>query len=127
MESNKYNYTLNSEQTNTVNKLKEKYTIKSEKSEKQLKYEEIIIYEKRTKRIPFRVAMIFCIIGLLLFGFSLVCVTTWTKLFSVGVFVGIIGIIMMLLTHKLYLKLSKSLENKNSYKILQLIKEYEKL
>ncbi len=124
MDLNKYTYSLNSEQMNTVKHLKEKYNTKSVK---QMRYEEILRYEEKTKRIPFKVAVTFGTIGLLILGFSLVCVTTWTHLFAIGVVIGVIGIIMMLLTHKLYFRLSKSLETKHSPKILQLIKEYEEL
>jgi len=78
--------------------------------------------DRKVKNIPFVVAVILGIVGLLIFGLGFSMVLEWSILLG-GIVVSGIGVLVASIAYPVYIHLLKNMKNKYSEEILKLSEE----
>ena len=114
-----FQYSYSSKQQDEVEAIKRKYMPKQEDKLEQLKK-----LDKSAETPGTVVGLILGIIGTLVMGTGMSCVMVWTEnLFSVGILVGLLGIIMIALAYPTYKIITKKQREKIAPMILALSEE----
>ena len=93
MEENKFIYEYSATQQEEINKIRQKYIPKN-----ITKMDELRTLDKRVEKAGIIPALTLGIIGTLFLGTGMCCTMVWEdKLFVPGIFIGILGIILILL------------------------------
>ena len=119
---NKYNYTYSAKDQAEIKQIREKYCPKEENKMEQLRRLDASVTRKGTI-----VSLIVGIISSLILGFGMSCCMVWgDKLFTVGIVVGIIGLIGIGISYPLYVRITKKERERLAPEILRLTDELMK-
>lgn len=124
MEENKetFEYTYSAKRQEEIEKIRKKYMPKE-----QDKLELLRKLDKDVTKPGTIWSLVMGITGCLMFGFGMCCTMVWTdSLFVVGIFVGIIGMVIMGTAYPLYVKITKRQREKIAPQILALTEELSK-
>lgn len=117
----KFSYSApSSNERKEIESIRNNYLEKSHSSDNKL--QELRRLDKKVKNTPNLVALIFGIIGILMFGLGLSMILEW-KIIVWGVIVSIIGIIPVILAYPIYKIIFSSMKKKYSAQILKLSEE----
>jgi len=119
---NTFEYTYSASQQQEIKKLRDKYDIKA-KAESKL--EKIRRLDKKAETPATITAIILGVIGTLIFGIGMCCILVWIELFVWGIFIVVVGIIMLAIAYPTYKYIVKNQRKKLAPKILKLIEELE--
>ncbi len=123
MSEETYEYTYSAKEDKELQKIKDKYRVQTTKETKMQQLESL---DKSVNKNATIVAMSMGILGTLVFGLGLTCVTTFSEYFVIGIIVGVIGMIIMGVTYPIYRKMVKNKRDLIAPQILKLIEEFEK-
>ncbi len=123
MNEEKFDYTYSATNDKELQKIKDKYRSKTTTESKMQQLEAL---DKSVSKNATIVALAIGIMGTLIFGVGITCVTALPQYFIVGVVVGIIGMIIIGVTYPIYSKMVKTKGEALSPQILKLIEEIEK-
>lgn len=119
-ETFEYNYAAMEQ--NEVKKIREKYLPKEENKMEQLRKLDQSVVKSGTIA-----AIVLGIIGSLILGVGMCCVTVWAqKLFVVGIIIGVLGIAILGMAYPVYVKKTKKEREKIAPQILALSEELMK-
>ena len=118
MENNKFSYTYSSDKQEEIAKIREKYCPREETTLEKIKRLDNAVTSKATM-----VSIIVGVIGSLILGVGMCCCLVWTKLFILGIFVGIVGIVGVSLAYPVYKKVLEKERAKVAPQILALTDE----
>lgn len=93
---------------------------------KETKIQQLIALDKSVTKSATLITIILGVIGVLIFGLGMSCVTVWDNYFVVGIVIGIIGLSICGGTFPLFTKLVAHNREKITPQILQLMEEIEK-
>lgn len=115
-----FNYTApTSSERKEIERIRDSY-IQKENSLSKIDY--LRKLDNKVRNIPTIYALVFGVIGILIFGLGFAMVLEW-KIIVWGVVVSVIGLIPMIISYPIYLKISKNLKNKYSDEIIKLSNE----
>lgn len=123
MSENKFEFNYSASEQKELDKIKAKY---SPKTKRESKMNELMELDKSTTKGATMISIIVGLIGTLMLGISLTCVTTWTELFYLGLVVGVIGLVLIAVAYPVYLKVVKKKQELVAPTILKLTEEIEK-
>lgn len=123
MDKENFEFTYSATEDKALQKIKDKYR---EKTNKETKMQQLFALDKSVTKNATTVSILLGIVGSLIFGTGMSCVTVWNNYFIIGIVVGVIGLVIMGLTYPLYLKMVKSKSEKIAPQILKLTEEIEK-
>ena len=114
-----YSYSApTAEERKEIESIKNNYT----KTSTSTKLEKLRKLDNKVKQTPTILALVIGIIGTLVFGLGMAMVLEWS-LIVFGVFIGVIGFIVLILAYPIYNKISTGLTNKYKDEILKLSDE----
>ena len=119
---NKFEYTYSAPQNAEIEKIRKKYT---PKTVSESKLEQIKKLDSSIERKAVGYALGIGIAGSLILGVGMCCTMVWTDLFILGIFVGIIGMIMCGCAYPIYKKMIKKKRAEIAPQILKLTNELE--
>lgn len=123
MSENKFEFKYSASEQKELDKIKAKY---SSKTKRESKMNELLELDKSTTKGATMISIIVGLIGTLMLGISLVCVTTWTEFYYLGLVVGVIGLVLIAVAYPVYLKVVKKKQELVAPTILKLTEEIEK-
>ena len=116
---NQYNYTYSAKDRAEIKQIREKYSPKEENKMEQLRRLDASVTRKGTI-----VSLVVGIISSLILGFGMSCCMVWgDTLFTVGIVVGIIGLIGVGISYPLYVRITKKERERLAPEILRLTDE----
>ena len=116
-----FSYTYSSEQQKEIENIRKKYAPRAES-----KMEYLRRLDKSAEKPGTITSIIVGIIGALLLGVSMCCVTEWQEFFAVGIGVGIIGIALIIAAYPLFKNITKKQREKIAPEIIRLTDELSK-
>ena len=117
-----FEYTYSASEQEEIKKIRDKYMVKTKA---ESKIEQLQKLDKKAENPGIITSMVFGIIGTLVFGIGLCCVLVWTKLFMLGIVIGVVGIIMLGMAYPSYKYITKKQRQKVTPQIVKLIEELE--
>lgn len=120
--SKKFEYTYSSlakEEKKEIEDIRNKYL---EKTEQNIKLNELKKLDKKVKKLPSYVAFVIGTIGILIFGLGLTMVLEWNILYW-GIVVMAVGLVPVLISYPIFVKINNKLKAKYSEKIIRLSEE----
>lgn len=102
-----------------ITNIQKKYLLENSKN---LKLKRLRRLDSRVKNIPTIIAYTMGVIGILVFGIGLTCILEWDKIL-VGIFIMILGALIVLPAYFVHSFLSKKLKSKYKDEILKLSDE----
>ena len=124
MENNENNgtftYTYSAKQQEEVKSIRQKYTPREENKMEQLRR-----LDQSATQKGMIVGLVIGIIGSLLLGTGMACILEW-DLFTIGLAVGVVGMIGVALAYPLYAAITKKQREKLAPQIIQLSDELMK-
>lgn len=122
MNNNQFNYTYSAPEQNEIKKIREKYLIKDESSDKLTKLRKL----DKSAEAPGKIAAITLgIIGTLLLGIGMCFVMVWTN-YVPGIIIGVLGIVILSVAYPVYKTITKIRRQIVAPEILKLTDELEK-
>lgn len=116
---NQYNYTYSAKDRAEIKQIREKYSPKEENKMEHLRRLDASVTRKGTI-----VSLVVGIISSLILGFGMSCCMVWgDTLFTVGIVVGIIGLIGVGISYPLYVCITKKERERLAPEILRLTDE----
>ena len=119
--NNTFEYTYSASQQEEIKKIRDKYM---KKTHVESKIEQLQKLDKKAENPGMIISIALGIIGTLIFGIGMCCVLVWTK-FTLGIVIGIVGIIMLAIAYPAYNYITKKQREKNTPQVLKLIEELE--
>lgn len=117
-----FNYTYSAKQQEEVRNIRKKYIVPEEDKMEQLRRLDRKVTEKGTI-----VSLIVGIIGAIIMGIGMCCCMVWQELLFVpGIFIGIIGIVIICIAYPLYNHITKKERKKIAPEIIRLTDELMK-
>ena len=116
-----FNYTYSASEQEEIKKIREKYVPKEADKMEQLRRLDAGVTQKGTV-----ISLVVGIIGALVLGVGMCCCLVWTKLFVLGIIVGIIGIALVSVAYPLYSYVTKKEREKIAPEIIRLTDELMK-
>ena len=116
-----FNYTYSASEQEEIKKIREKYVPKEADKMEQLRRLDAGVTQKGTV-----ISLVVGIIGALVLGVGMCCCLVWTKLFLLGIIVGIIGIALVSVAYPLYSYVTKKEREKIAPEIIRLTDELMK-
>lgn len=116
-----FSYTYSAKQQEEIKRIREKYAPKETDKMKQLRRLDEGVTRKATA-----VSLAAGIAGTLLLGIGMCCCLVWTKLFVLGIVVGVIGIAVVSAAYPLYNYITKKEREKIAPEIIRLTDELMK-
>ncbi len=123
MNNEKFDYTYSSNNEKELEKIKDKYR---NKTTKETKIQQLVELDKSVNKNACIVAMSMGVVGLLILGLGMSCVTVWTNYFVLGIIIGVIGLVIVGLTYPIYLKMVKTKKEEITPQIIRLTEEIER-
>ncbi|MBQ9167958.1 MAG: hypothetical protein IJX67_06075 [Oscillospiraceae bacterium] len=122
MEKHSFEYTYSAPQQEEINRIRKKYAFQEQAIDKM---EQLRQLDKSTEKPGKILAIILCIVGALMLGFSMSCATVpdLAEYFIPGIVVGIVGIVAIITSYPIYKAVTKKRRNKIAPMILQLTDE----
>ena len=117
-----FEYTYSASEQEEIKKIRDKYMVKTKA---ESKIEQLQKLDKKAENPGIITSMVLGIIGTLVFGIGLCCVLVWTKLFMLGIVIGVVGIIMLAMAYPSYKYITKKQRQKVTPQIVKLIEELE--
>ena len=117
-----FEYTYSASEQEEIKKIRDKYMVKTKA---ESKIEQLQKLDKKAENPGIITSMVLGIIGTLVFGIGLCCVLVWTKLFMLGIVIGVIGIVMLSMAYPAYKYITKKQRQKVTPQVLKLIEELE--
>ncbi|MBE7053574.1 MAG: hypothetical protein E7391_04790 [Ruminococcaceae bacterium] len=121
MENNeKFNYTYSAKEQEELKKIRQKYMPQEEEDSMQkIRQLDAGVYNKATTY-----SLILGIIGTLIMGLGMSCCMVWMdKLFIPGIFIGVLGIVLVCFAYPVYNKTLKKEREKIAPEIIRLTDE----
>ena len=119
--NNTFEYTYSASQQEEIKKIRDKYM---KKTHVESKIEQLQKLDKKAENPGMIISIALGIIGTLIFGIGMCCVLVWTK-FTLGIVIGIVGIIMLAMAYPTYKYITKKQRQKVTPQIVKLIEELE--
>ena len=119
--NNTFEYTYSASQQEEIKKIRDKYM---KKTHVESKIEQLQKLDKKAENPGMIISIALGIIGTLIFGIGMCCVLVWTK-FTLGIVIGIVGIIMLAIAYTAYKYITKKQREKITPQVLKLIEELE--
>lgn len=117
--SETFEYTYSSAQQKEIELIRNKYLPKEEN-----KMETLRKLDKKADNLGCVAALVFGILGTLLFGFGMCCTLVWSEnLFIIGIIIGIIGMVVFSMAYPIYKKVTAKERAKLAEQILALSNE----
>lgn len=117
-----FNYTYSAKQQEEVRNIRKKYIVPEEDKMEQLRRLDRKVTEKGTI-----ISLIVGIIGAIIMGIGMCCCMVWQELLFVpGIFIGIIGIVIVCIAYPLYNHITKKERKKIAPEIIRLTDELMK-
>ncbi len=108
---------------NELQKIKDKYR---DKTVKETKMQQLVSLDKSVLNTANMIALILGVLGSLVLGLGMVCTMVWTEYFTLGIVVGIIGLIICGITYPVYIKMVERKRSAIAPQIIRLAEEIEK-
>lgn len=124
MNKGTFNYTYSANQQEEIKKIREKYLPKE--SQQVDKMEQLRRLDESVTRKGTIISLVVGIVGALVLGTGMSMCMVWTDLFVLGIFVGVIGIVAVLLAYPLYNYVTKKEREKIAPEIIRLTDELMK-
>lgn len=121
--NNTFEYTYSASQQEEIKKIRNKYMMKTPT---ESKIEQLHRLDKKAEKPGTIISIVLGVIGTLIFGIGLCCILVWTELFTWGIVIGMVGMIMLIMAYPSYKYITKKERKKVSSQILKLIDELEK-
>lgn len=122
MENKKnFNYTYSAKQQDEITRIREKYLPKETDKMEQIRRLDKSVTQKGTI-----ISLIVGIVGALVLGTGMSMCMVWTELFKLGVFIGIIGIVVACAAYPIYNYITKKEREKIAPEIIRLTDELMK-
>ena len=102
-----------------IEHIKNSYMPKSYSADKLARLRKL---DGKVRNVPTMIALIFGIVGLLIFGTGLTLVLQW-NLIVWGIVVGFVGVVPIALAYPMYIKVNNFLKNKYSEEIIKISDE----
>lgn len=116
-----FSYTYSAKEQEEIKKIREKYIPKETDKMEQLRRLDAGVTQKGTV-----ISLVIGIIGALILGTGMSMCMVWTKLFVLGIIVGIVGIVMVSAAYPLYSYVTKKEREKIAPEIIRLTDELMK-
>ena len=116
-----FSYTYSAKEQEEIKKIREKYVPKEADKMEQLRRLDASVTQKGTM-----ISLVVGIIGALVLGVGMCCCLVWTKLFVLGIIVGIIGIAVVSVAYPIYNYVTKKEREKIAPEIIRLTDELMK-
>lgn len=117
-----FNYTYSAKQQEEVKRIRDKYLPKKEDKMEQLRR-----LDKSVTKKGIMISLIFGIIGALILGVGMCCTLVWEEnMFAPGIFIGIVGIVLVSIAYPLYAHITKKEQEKIAPEIMRLTDELMK-
>lgn len=117
-----FNYTYSAKQQEEVKRIRDKYLPKKEDKMEQLRQ-----LDKSVTKKGIMISLIFGIIGALILGVGMCCTLVWEEnMFVPGIFIGIVGIVLVSIAYPLYAHITKKEQEKIAPEIMRLTDELMK-
>lgn len=117
--NNSFEYSYSAKQQEEVKNIRDKYVIPEREEDKM---ETLRRLDASVTQSATVVALIFGIIGTLIFGTGMCCCLVW-NLFILGVFIGAIGLVVLAFAYPVYTKMVKKQREKVTPEIIRLTDE----
>lgn len=121
MNKENFNYTYSAKQQEEIKEIREKYIPKEADKMEQLRRLDRSVTQKSTA-----ISLAVGIIGTLILGTGMCCCLVWTKLFILGIILGVIGIAVISLAYPIYNYITKKEREKVAPEIIRLTDELMK-
>ncbi|MFV0518757.1 MAG: hypothetical protein ACK5LY_00645 [Lachnospirales bacterium] len=122
MSEEKFNYNYSAKEQKEIIKIKDKYR---KKTTKETKVEELKRLDKSATKSATIWSLFLGIIGTLALGIGMVCTMVWISYFTIGVIIGVIGLVLIALSYPIYLKITNKRREKIAPTIMRLAEEIE--
>ena len=117
-----FNYTYSAKQQEEVKRIRDKYLPKKEDKMEQLRQ-----LDKSVTKKGIMISLIVGIIGALILGVGMCCTLVWEEnMFVPGIFIGIVGIVLVSIAYPLYAHITKKEQEKIAPEIMRLTDELMK-
>ncbi|MEE1318925.1 MAG: hypothetical protein UHD05_05380 [Ruminococcus sp.] len=117
-----FNYTYSAKQQEEVKRIRDKYLPKKEDKMEQLRR-----LDKSVTKKGIMISLIVGIIGALILGVGMCCTLVWEEnMFVPGIFIGIVGIVLVSIAYPLYAHITKKEQEKIAPEIMRLTDELMK-
>ena len=117
-ENKTFSFTYSAKQQDEVRRIQQKYLPRE-----QDKLERLRELDKQAERKATMLAVTVGVIGTLMLGIGMTCATVLTEYFIPGIFIGVLGILILSLALPLYRRLVKKQREKVAPQVLALTKE----
>ena len=119
-----FNYTYSASQQQEIKRIREKYTAPTQEEDKMEKLRRLDASVIKPGTI---VSLIVGIISVLIFGAGMCCTMVWADtLFIPGIFIGILGMVGIIVTYPIYNRITKKQREKLAPEIIRLSDELMK-
>ena len=119
---NSFNYTYSAKVREEINSIRKKYVPQEEDKLQRLKKLDAAVYQKATM-----LSLIIGIVGALIMGVGMCCCIVWVGAWFIpGIFVGVIGIVLICLAYPMYNKTLKRERERIAPEIIRLSDELMK-
>lgn len=115
MDNNKFSYTYSAEAQEEIAKIREKYCPREETTLEKVRRLDKSVNDKATV-----ISITIGTVSSLVLGIGMCCCMVWTKLFLLGIIIGIIGIAGICVTYPIYKKILANERAKIAPQILAL-------
>lgn len=120
---NTFEYTYSAPQQEEIRRIREKYIPKEKTISKM---DQLRLLDRKSELPGKAVSITLGIVGTLMLGFSMSCVTVMQQYFVPGVVIGVIGIFVLAMAYPAYRAITKRERRKIAPEILRLSEELER-